>query len=388
VRNKRADVVIVGGGVIGASIAFHLAQRKIKVVLLERGDLASGTSGACDGFVFLQSKKPGVHLRLAMASKVCFDELQDQLPRPIEYESHGGLIVIESEVEREAMRAFVREQRENGLDVSLLDGYEARELEPRLSEHIKGATYSPLGAQVNPIALTLGFALGAKHLGAEIITNTVVTGINVRRQSVRAVATDKGIVETEVVVNAAGVFAPEIGRMVDLKIPIIPRRGQLLVTERCERIVNRCMLSAGYIAAKFNPELAGSEGEGLSLEQTASGGLLLGSTREFVGFDRSTSLEGLRKIAARAIRILPCLKKVNIIRAFAGLRPYTPDGLPILGPVEGLKGFFMAAGHEGDGIALSPRTGKLIAQLLVDKQTDIPLDVFGLDRFSGEGRTE
>ena len=122
----------------------------------------------------------------------------------------------------------------------------------------------------------------------------------------------------------------------------------------------------------------------MSLEQTASGNLLLGSTREFVGFDRRTSLEGVRRIAARTSRILPCLKKMNIIRTFAGLRPYTPDGLPILGPVEVLKGFFMAAGHEGDGIALAPITGMLIAQLLVDGQPAIPLDDLGLHRFTGE----
>lgn len=381
-RSKRADVVIIGGGVIGASIAFHLAERKIKVVLLERGDLASGTSGACDGLVFLQSKKPGVHLKLAMASKARFDELQDQLPRPIEYENHGGLVVIESEAEQEAMRAFVVEQRRIGLDVSLLDGREARELEPQLSRHIQGATYSPLDGQVNPIALTFGLALGAEGLGAEIATGAVVTGITVQRQRVRAVSTNRGTVETEAVVNAAGVFAPEIGRMVGLEIPIKPRRGQLLVTERCDRIVRRCMISAGYIAAKFDPELAGRSGEGMSLEQTASGNLLLGSTREFVGFDRRTSLEGLQRIAARVSRILPCLEKINIIRSFAGLRPYTPDGLPILGPVEVPKGFFMAAGHEGDGIALAPITGMLMAELLVDGNTTIPLDEFGLDRFS------
>jgi sarcosine oxidase subunit beta len=385
VRSKRADAVIIGGGVIGASIAFHLAQRKTKVVLLEQGDLASGTSGACDGLVFLQSKKPGIHLKLALASKARFDELQDQMPRLIEYENNGGLVVIESEAELEAMRAFVAEQRKNGLDVSLLDGLEARELEPHLSGHIRGATYSPLDGQVNPIALTIGFALEAERLGAEIATDTVVTGIKVERQCVRGVSTNQGTVETEVVVNAAGVFAPEIGRMVNLKIPIEPRRGQVLVTERCDRIVSRCLISAGYIAAKFEPELAKREGEGMSLEQTASGNLLLGSTREFVGFDRHTSLEGVQQIAARTSRILPCLKKMNIIRTFAGLRPYTPDGLPILGPVNDLRGFFMAAGHEGDGIALAPITGMLIAQLLVDSQPSIPLDDLSLHRFTREG---
>lgn len=383
--SKRADVVIIGGGVIGASVAFHLAQRKIKVILLERGDLASGTSGACDGLVFLQSKKPGAHLELALASKARLDELQNQLPVNIEYENHGGLVIIESEAEFEAMRAFVAEQRKSGLEVGLLDGREARELEPQLSDGIRGATYSPLDGQVNPIALTLGLALGARRLGAEIATNTVVTGIEVQHDRVRAVSTNKGTVETGVVVNAAGVFAPEIGRMVNLEIPIKPRRGQLLVTEKGKRVLQRCLISAGYLAAKYDPALAVDGGEGLSMEQTAGGNLLLGSTREFVGFDHRTSLEGLRRIAARTTCVLPCLKQMNIIRSFAGLRPYTPDGLPVLGPVAGLEGFIMAAGHEGDGIALSPITGALIAQLLADGQPDISLAAFALERFSNDG---
>ena len=150
----------------------------------------------------------------------------------------------------------------------------------------------------------------------------------------------------------------------------------------------------GILAAKQAPmvlidvqgvgyeEIAKAGGEGISIEQTENGNFLLGSTREFVGYDKRTTTNGLQRIAAKTAGIIPALEQVNVIRAFAGLRPYTPDGLPILGQVADVPGFFMAAGHEGDGIALSPITGELIAQMIVTGKSDFPLDAFRISRFN------
>jgi sarcosine oxidase subunit beta len=380
---SQTDVVVIGAGIIGSSIAYHLSQYKLHVTLLERGDIAAGSSGACDGLVFLQSKKPGIHLELAMASRRRFEVLVQRLPVPIEYRATGGLVVVETEAEMAAMAQFVNAQQEIGLDVRLLDAHRARQLEPHLSEHLLGATHSPLDGQVNPIALTLGFAMGAKSLGVRVITGTRVKGIDTTAGRVSAVETDAGRIATDIVVNAAGAHAPEIGAMVGLTIPIKPRRGQIIVTEACPPMVRHCLLSAKYIAAKYHPEIAKGNGEGISIEQTENGNFLLGSTREFVGYDKRTTVEGLQRIAAKTAGILPALAQVNVIRAFAGLRPYTPDGLPILGPVDDdeVSGFIMAAGHEGDGIALSPITGELIAQWIATGKSDIPLDAFQLSRF-------
>ncbi len=381
---KSADVVIVGGGVIGTSIAYHLAKRGFRVTLLERGHIASGSSGACDGLVFLQSKKPGIHLELAIQSRRRFEGLARSLPVPVEFRATGGMVLIETESEMAAMTQFVTAQRQIGLEVTLFDRHRVRRLEPRLSRHLLGATHSPLDGQVNPIALTLGFARGAKYLGARLITESAVHGIDIAGGRVSAVETDSGRIETDVVVNAAGACAPEIGSMVGLTIPIKPRRGQIVVTEACPPMIKHCMISATYIAAKYNPEIARGIGEGVSIEQTENGNFLLGSTREFVGYDRRTTTSGLQAIAAKTVGIIPALERINVIRAFAGLRPYTPDGLPILGPVAEVPGFIMAAGHEGDGIALSPITGELIAQLIATGRSDFPLDDFRLSRFDAE----
>jgi glycine/D-amino acid oxidase-like deaminating enzyme len=378
---SKADVVVIGSGVIGSSVAYHLSKRKMDVLLLEKNGLVSETSGACDGLIYLQSKKPGPHLKLAMESRKRFDSLQQELGRDIEFRSHGGMIVVETQEELEAMRLFVEEQKETGLEVTLLDGKQARELEPSLSERVLGCTYSPLDGQVNPIALALAFLRGAKENGAKIFPHTGVTGFGVESNRIACVKTAAGKIETKEVVNAAGVYAPDIGRMLGVEIPVKPRRGQIVVTEACPPLLKCGLLSAKYIAAKYHRALADTGEIGISIEQTQNGGFLLGSTREFVGFDRRTTGNAIRKIATQTSRILPVLRNLRVIRTFAGLRPSSPDGLPILGPVRNLEGFFMAAGHEGDGIALSPITGQIIAEWIAEGSPGRDLSPFNLERF-------
>ena len=377
----KADIVVIGGGVIGASIAYHLSKQKVKVVLLEKSDPAGGSSGACGGTIFLQTKSPGIHLEMALASARRFVHLEEELGDGFEYQRNGGMIVIEHEEELQAVKRHVENQKKFGLDVSLLDRKQAREFEPSLSETILGATFSPMDAQVNPMLLTFAFIKAAKKNGAKFFSHTRVTGFRKTFNRINIVKTDQGEIETQMVVNAAGVHAAEIGALVDLEIPITPRRGQLVVTEAAESVIGRCMLSAQYIAAKFNPDQAQKSG-GVSIEPTANRNFVIGSTREFVGFNKGITLEGIHHIAKHVFRIVPCLKKLQFIRVFSGLRPYTPDGLPILGKVTGLPGFIMAAGHEGDGIALAPITGRIIADLIVDNQTTFPLKEYNLERFS------
>lgn len=381
-----ADVIVIGGGVIGASIAWHLARMQVKVLVIEREGPAAGSSGACDGLVLLQSKRPGIHTTLALQSMESLARLSAELPMDVEFRRRGGLVVIVNEQELEAMNLFVEDRRNAGLNVSLLNPAEVRNLEPCLSEDIMGATFCPSEGQINPIALNHSFTLGASQLGAEIIQGETVREISLSRGAVSGVVTDKKSYGSGIVVNAAGVFAAEIGRMAGLDIPITPRRGQLLVTGSMPPLLDRCLISAGYIAAKFNPAVAQhGGGGGVSIEQTGHGNFLLGSTREFAGFDRRTEMSAFRGIIERATAIIPRLREGSIIRSFAGLRPYTPDGLPIMGFVNSVPGLVMAAGHEGDGITLSAITGELISELIVNGKTRLPMDEFRYERFNQSG---
>ncbi len=375
------SVAVVGGGVIGASIAFHLSKEGAAVTLIEQGDLASGSSGACDGLVFMQSKKPGVHLSLGLKSLALYKTLKEQLPIDIEFRQTGGLVIIETKAQYQAMEKYVKAQKQIGLDVCLLDREQTLEKEPFLSPGITGAAFSPLDAQVNPIRLTLSLVLGAKQLGATILTQTRVTGFCRKHSTVTGVETNKGPVYADVTVNACGALAGRTGELAGVSMPVTPRRGQIVVTRADRRVLNHCLLSASYIAAKFDPALAASAGQGISMEQTENGNLLLGSTREFAGFDKTTTMDGMKKILRQTAALVPVLGQFQVIRTFAGLRPYTPDGLPILGPVRGLNNFYMAAGHEGDGIALAPVTGHLMARMILGRDLDVDLSAFSPGRF-------
>lgn len=377
-------IIVIGGGVIGTSIAWHLSRQNARVTLVEQGDLASGSSGACDGLVFMQSKKPGIHLELAMASLDRFKTLQKALPLDVEFRQCGGLVVIESEAEFRAMEKFAKAQQENGLDVRLLDRDQALEKEPGLSRTILGATYSPLDGQVNPIRLTLSFALAARQNRARLLTHTRVQALLTSGNRVTGVATSKGKIQGDIVVNAAGSMGGIIGDMADRPFPIRPRQGQIIVTRAARPLMSHSLISAKYIAAKFDPALARTAGEGISMEQAENGNLLLGSTREFRGFDKTTTIKALKKILAHTSALLPAVKDLEIIRSFAGLRPWTPDGMPLLGEVADLEGLIMAAGHEGDGIALSPITGEIMAHHILGQTPRFPLDAFSPNRFNKE----
>ncbi len=379
---KSADVVIIGGGVIGSAIAYYLSSCKLDIALVERKGPASEASGACDGAILMQSKKPGVHMQMAMKSRGLLEGLEKQLPMPVEFEKNGGLIVAENEEQYGLLKQNVEVQRRAGLEVELLDSGQLQSLSPHLSPDLLGASYSAVEGKINPLALTIGFGEAARKQGVTVLNRTQVLDIETANGGVTKVVTDKGNIQTGTVINAAGVYAPRIGAMVDVDIPINPKRGQLLVSAQKPGLLKPCLLSASYLAAKLQPSISGSNGGGLSMDQTRAGNILIGSTRELVGYDKTNTLDGLKQIAARAVRIIPELKKMMLIRSFAGLRPYTPDGLPILGKSDKIDGFFIAAGHEGDGITLSAITGKLMSELIVNGEASFPLEPFGLNRFA------
>lgn len=383
-----ADVVVVGAGVIGAATAYYLASQQISVALVERGGLVAGTSGACEGSILMQTKKPGLHLECARQSNEMYLGLAEELDADLEYSRHGSMMIAENDVELEQLTHFVERQRRTGIPIELVDPKMARMRQPVLGEHVLGASVCPSDAEVNPYHVTVAFAAAARRKGARIHRGTTVTGIRLAGSRISGVETHAGTILTDTVVNAAGVWAPAIGEMVGLKIPIRPRRGMILVTEPRAPMLKGMVLSAEYLTSKFSagrpdgaPRPVGELSGGLVIGQTKSGTMLIGSSREFAGYDNRVTREGIVHIGARAVKAIPLLRTVPVIRSYAGLRPATPDGLPILGRVSGVDGFVIAAGHEGDGIALAPWTGRTIADLLLGRMRPEQLADLGLQRF-------
>ncbi len=383
-----SEVVVIGGGVIGAATAYYLCREGAEVMIVEADDLASGASGACDGFLSLQTKALGAHLRLAMESAKLFPSLVEDLEVDIEYRPCGGLILATSQEQMKELRARAKALSAEGLEVEVLSASELKKILPEVGKEVKGGSYCPLDAQVNPISLTLGLAHKAQEMGATILRGCRVENIVVTNNRVREIHTSAGSIHSRRVVCAAGIGSNQIGKMIIVDVPVLPQRGQILVTEPQEPVLPHIVAGAEYLGTKGNlqallpaEEEAMKLGLGFTAEQTKSGNFLLGSTREFVGFDSQTTPEAMNAIARNALRFLPWIKDLDVIRSFAGLRPCSPDGLPILGTVKGVKGFYLATGHSGDGICLAPITGKVLSELVLDGETSLDISPFSLYRF-------
>ena len=381
------SVIVVGGGIVGTSTAYYLAKMGVHVTLLEAEDIASGTSGACDRAIMLQSKTPGPMLELALESAGMYAGLEAELEADLEYRQGGGMILVETAEEMEAIKTLVGRQRQAGLDVALLSAEETRERQAGLSEHVLGSTWWARDAEVNPLNVCFGMAKSARRLGALIRLGMRATGLISQQGRVVGVEFGQERVYADAVVVALGVWTPELLRTIGADVPITPRRGQILVSERVPAFVHSNVLSGAYIAAKHAKSSGGDKpadpaGVGLSLGQTASGSLLIGGSREFVGYDLRSTAEVIRAIGQSAVRLFPAMAGIRVVRAFAGLRPYTPDGMPIIGPVEEWPGLYVAAGHEGDGIALGPVTGRIMANLASGRDPGWDIGPFALSRFA------
>lgn len=383
------DVLVIGAGIIGSAIAYFLSKEKMKVAVFEKGNIGEGTSNACDGIVFLQSKKPGISLKLALESIHILEKLRHEFERDIEYEQKGGLVIIDSEIEKKALSQKAKEHQAFGIEVQMLDTEETLKIEPFLSKEILGSTYCKLDGSINPIALTLAFAEAAIKNGIDFYQSTEIENFIYENSRIIGIISNKQEkFFADKIVLATGIYSNKLLSKINIQLPIKPRRGQVIISEPIAPLLNHALLSGRYLAAKLFPEMfedltnpLNQMGIGLVIEQAKSGNLLIGSTREFVGENKETTFQGIEYILKHAISIIPSLEDINIIRTFSGLRPYTVDGLPIISKLIPHDNLFIAAGHEGDGITLSAITGKLIKQMVLEEKLNYNIEELDYKRF-------
>jgi sarcosine oxidase subunit beta len=273
-------------------------------------------------------------------------------------------------------------QSRYGVRVDRLDPDDLRKAEPHITPDALGGASYPEDCQVQPMLVAAHLVRLATQAGARFVADTPVSGFLRSGDRITGVRTPRGEFSAGAVVNCTGTWAGELAALAGVSVPVLPRRGFVMVTEPLPPMVHHKVYAAEYIDNVGSSD-AGLQGSPV-VEGTPSGTILIGSTRERVGFDRTVSTDALRLLAGNAVQLFPFLKHVKAIRHYHGFRPYCPDHLPVIGHDERAPGLWHAAGHEGAGIGLSAGTGKLLAQALAGKSPDLDLSPFAPGRFGSE----
>jgi glycine/D-amino acid oxidase-like deaminating enzyme len=370
------DVVVVGAGIVGAACAYYAARAGCDVTVLERGRVANGTSSRGEGNILLSDKGPGPDLELQRLSSRLWTEIgDDRGPESFELEHKGGLVLASSEAGMQDLAAYAHAQTQVDIGAEIIAREQLLDREPNLAPDMAGGVFYPQDMQVQPIMALVELLRGARAHGARVITGVEVTGI-VRDKAgkVASVQSSSGVHRASAVVNATGPWAGELSAAFGAEVPVMPRRGFVLVTEPLPPVVRHKVYTADYMAnvASSEPGLETS----VVIEGTRGGTVLIGASRERVGFDPAFSVDVVRRLAAQAVRVFPFLASVHLMRVYRGFRPYTPDHLPLIGPDDRVPGLFHACGHEGEGIGLAPATGLLVSQMLTGQIPEVDVSAF------------
>ncbi|MFD5226357.1 NAD(P)/FAD-dependent oxidoreductase [Microbacterium sp. NPDC058342] len=368
-------IIVIGAGAIGAACALALAEAGAEVVVLERTGVAGETSSRCEGNILVSDKEPGAEALMAVEANRAWRELaqrldSDRVPgQPAtEFEAKGG-IVVAFDGGAEALERFAATQRGIGIRADVLDERALRAAEPHLVPDIALGVHYPDDAQVQPSLATQAMLARARHLGAQLRITEVTGGI-VESGRVRGVLTREGRIDADAVVNCAGPWAGDAAALFGSVLDIRPRRGTILVTAPMPQRVFHKVYDADYVGAVGSGDAALQTST--VVESTPGGTVLIGSSRERVGFSAEGLLAPLAEIADKATRLFPFLRDTMLLRTYFGFRPYAPDHLPAIGADARVVGLFHAAGHEGAGIGLAPTTGALIAHAVLGAPA--PLD--------------
>jgi sarcosine oxidase subunit beta len=366
-----ADVIIIGGGVIGCATAFNLAKAGAgRVAVLEKGYLASGATGRCGAGMRMQWGTE-TNCLLSRESVNMLSRLPQMLDVDIdiEFTQNGYLLLAYTPKMVEQFKKNLELQNSLSIPSRWVTPAECLDIVPILNtEGLLGATYCGEDGHCNPFKVTEAYAQAAKNLGVEFYTDTEVLSIATAGGRIKEVHTTKGIIYTDTIVNAAGGYAKAIGRMAGIELPIYPERHEILVTEPVEPTVGPMVMSFYH---------------NLYCQQSPHGSFIMGVGHpgEPEGYNIKSSWQFLQEMAEKLVAIMPPLGELNVIRQWAGLYDMCPDRTPILGSSPEVRGFFTAAGFSGHGFMISPVTGQLMAEMVLGKPTMFPVDMFDVSRF-------
>lgn len=378
-----ADVVIVGGGCMGCSVAWHLAERGItNVVLIEReAQLATGSTGKNAGGVRHQFSHPA-NIELSKESIAMMARFEEITGAPIDFHQDGYLFLLSRAAQVETFKTNVALQQRHGIDVRWVSHDDIRELAPGLDlSGVKGATYCPQDGVADPNGVTMGFARGAAAKGVEIVRESEVTGIRLSGHRISDVRTSKGTISTPVVVNAAGPWAKSIGRFTGVDVPVEPERRHIFIASPPGGGSWDDVRHAGRVPAS---KILVIDFDTTFYFHREGGGLLfgMGDPDEQPGFDITVRWDFLPKVIEVAIQRLPALADAAVSHAWAGLYEMTPDHNPIIGPSVDVDGFYTIAGFSGHGFQHAPAAGRILADMIAGRDPQFDVAPFELDRFS------
>lgn len=380
---KTTDVVVVGGGVIGASVAFHLARRGVAVTLVEKGSIAAGPTGRSCGIIRQHYSHP-VTVRMALDSLHFFENFEEIVGGPCDFRKTGYLLAAGPD-DIDTLSANVAMQRSFGVNTRVISVEELRELEPGVStEGIVGAAYEADSGYADPYSTTTALANRAEDLGAEILPGTCVRTINVEGGRVRGVETDAGRLDAATVVLAAGPWAPRLAGELGVKLPIIPCRVQVCLFDRAAGFRHEQIFIDSALGVYTRPE-----GEDLMLVGSVETDEAEAGIEDPDHFQRVADFDAVERYSEQLVRRFPAMAKGGFIDGYASLYDVTPDWQPILGELPGVENLYCAAGSSGHGFKLAPAIGEMMADVVAeDGVGGDDIDFFSFDRFARGQRAD
>ena len=363
-----SDAIVVGAGIVGAACAEALARDGWRVTILEEAFAASGTTAAGMGHIVVMDDSPE-QLALTAYSDRLWRELGLDADRRSEVDRCGTLWIAEDSTQLAALAAKRDAYANAGIATEVLDARQLGDAEPSLRAGLAGALRVPNDSVVYPPGATLELLRRARSNGAVLREGVPVVSLGARSARLR----DGETLHADVIVNAAGARAAQL----TAGLPIVPRKGHLAITDRASRVCRHQLVELGYLASAHSMT---TESVAFNLQPRATGQMLIGSSRELVGWDASINRAMLRRMLTRAVEFVPSLANLSVIRCWTGFRPATPDKLPLIGAWDPTPGVWIAAGHEGLGITTSVATARVLADLVAGRPSAIDAKAFAPTR--------